>query len=59
MDYNEALNWLNEQWQLVLDSDFDEEDPEIDQLINSNVRSLRYALITQILGKIANEARGW
>ena len=58
MDNNEALNWLNEQWQLVLDSDFDEEDPEIDQLINSNVRSLRYALITQILGKIANEARG-
>ena len=58
MDEKEALEWLNKRWEWMLDSDFRNEDAEIDALVNADVLSVRYALITQILGKIADERRG-
>lgn len=49
--------FLQNEWILALDSEDMSSDPEIDVLVNSNVMSIRYALVTQLLGKIADPAR--
>jgi len=53
----EARQWLEKAWGQVLETDPGEPDVTIDHLVNSSVQSIRYALFTQLLGKIANENR--
>ena len=44
-------------WSEVLNSPAETPDPSIDQLIRCPVVSIRYALLTQLLGKVVNESR--
>ena len=55
MDNKQTRSWLDEQWKRI--SHDRPEDPVVDRLVNSRVVSVRYALPTQILGKIANPSR--
>ena len=57
MNNAEARKWLDEAWDQVLESGTGEPNSEIDRLVNSKVLSIRYAILTQMLGKIANEDR--
>ncbi len=57
MDNVEARKWLDGAWTRVLETGAGEPDGEIDRLVNSKVLSIRYAILTQMLGKIANEQR--
>lgn len=57
MNDAEIRVWLDEQWRSVLDSQITEPDPEVDRLVDSKVVSIRYAVVTQILGKIADSNR--
>ena len=57
MTVEETRAWLNEQWWRVLADSSGETDPEIDRFINCNVASLRFAVVTQLLGKIADPLR--
>lgn len=57
MDEQAARRWLAAQWERVLAARESEPDPVLDRLVNSKIMSLRYALITQILGKIADPGR--
>ena len=56
MDNAEVRDWLNDEWAAVL-ADISGSDAEIDQLANSNTVAIRYALFTQLLGKIADPSR--
>ncbi len=53
----EIRAWLDEVWREVLDEDSDDPDEEVDRLVNSSVGSIRYAVLTQLLGKIADRDR--
>lgn len=67
MNNTEVREWLDTEWQRTLeagasnpaskidrrDAGTVDSDPEVDRLINSKVVSIRYALVTQLLGKIA------
>lgn len=55
MDNDELRSWLDERWRSVEHDRPD--DPEIDRIINANIVALRYALPTQLLGKIADPSR--
>lgn len=57
MTNEETRQWLNAKWIDALDSDVADPDPEIDVLTDSSVNSIRYALVTQMLGKIADPKR--
>ncbi len=57
MDAVAAREWLDAEWRTVLATADPTPDPEIDRLVNSKVTSIRYALITQIVGKIADPSR--
>ena len=57
MDAAEARAWLDGQWAAALEEGCNEPDPEIDALANSQGVAIRYALVTQLLGKIADPAR--
>ena len=57
MDNAEARKWLDVAWTRVLETGVGEPDSEIDRLVNSKVLSIRYAILTQMLGKIANKQR--
>ncbi len=56
---DEIREWLDEEWSSALQVGHERPDldPEVDALANSNVVSIRYALVTQMLGKIADPAR--
>lgn len=58
MDAKQAREWLNRAWSKVLKVDDKTPDPEVDRLVNSSLVSIRYALLTQLLGKIADRKRG-
>jgi len=58
MNHEEARRWLDNAWNLVLSSGLAEPDTKIDRLVDSDVQSIRYAVLTQILGKIADRSRG-
>ncbi len=53
----EIRRWLDDEWERVLESGNPNSDPEVDQFVNSGVVSIRYAFMTQILGKIADNGR--
>lgn len=57
MDTREIRTWLDEQWQRVLQEDGVEIDPEINHFVDSHVASIRFAIFTQLLGKIADPRR--
>ena len=57
MNDKEVRSWLDDQWDSVLSVADSIDDPEIDTLVNSKVVSIRYALITQLLGKVADNRR--
>lgn len=49
--------WLDERWRAALDGDMSASDPEVDRLVDSRVLSIRYAVLTQLLGKVADASR--
>lgn len=49
--------WLEREWTEALDGDAAPADPEMDRLVDSDVVSIRYAVVTQLLGKVADPAR--
>lgn len=53
----QVREWLDSEWNAAMQSPSSDPDPEIDALANSKVNSIRYALITQLLGKIADPRR--
>ena len=57
MTATEARAWLDREWNEAIATNDTRGDPVIDNLANSSVVSIRYALITQILGKIADSRR--
>ena len=54
---DQVAEWLGDAWKLALVSGSNEDDPEIDALCESNLVSIRYALLTQLLGKHADHRR--
>ncbi len=57
MNDDEARAWLDGVWRESLERDREDADPEVDRLTNSSIVSVRYALVTQLLGKIADPKR--
>ena len=57
MDNAEAREWLDAAWDRALESGTTEPDGAIDRFVNSKVTSIRYTVITQLLGKIADSNR--
>lgn len=57
MQDQEAANWLREAWEEALASDLTDEDPPFDDIHRSGLVSIRYALVTQLLGKFASPSR--
>lgn len=57
MDPKESRQWLDAEWESILAEDPSDPDPEIDIFVNSGIVSLRYAFVTQLLGKIADHSR--
>ena len=53
----ELSEWLDAQWEHVLAAYESESDEEIDRFIDSSVLSIRYAFLTQLLGKHADPTR--
>lgn len=57
MDNDAARKWLDEEWSKALEANEVQPDREIDDLTNAGPVSVRYALVTQLLGKIADPTR--
>ena len=57
MNAAEARAWLDDAWAAAVAAHDAKLDPEIDALVNSKVVAVRYALVTQLLGKIADRSR--
>ena len=57
MENREVREWLDAQWDNAVHAPAADPDPEVDALVNSKVNSIRYALVTQMLGKIADPSR--
>ena len=57
MDTAEARAWLDREWAEAMIAENDGLDASIDQLANSKGVAVRYALVTQLLGKIADPTR--
>ena len=53
LDNSVTAEWLDEAWREALMNTGSESDPEIDIIQNSSYVSIRYVLITQLLGKFA------
>lgn len=49
--------WLNEQWTDILDEAESSADPELDRFVDSTILTIRYAIVTQLLGKVADHSR--
>ena len=57
MNDEELNNWLDSQWDQILANFDSEPDTEVDRFVGSSVVSIRYAFLTQILGKLADADR--
>lgn len=57
MTPTEAAHWLAQQWKHVLGGHLDDPDDAIDRFVHSHVTSIRFAVITQLLGKVAVPSR--
>lgn len=56
MNHVELAGRLRESWRSATEAPADP-DPEIDRLVNSKVVSIRFAVLTQLLGKLADPSR--
>ena len=56
MEIENVRLWLDAQWREIRDHP-GEPDPNIDRFVNSKIVSLRYAFVTQLLGKIEDHSR--
>ena len=57
MNDDELSKWLQRRWNSILANTDSEEDPDVDRLVNSSTVSIRYAFVTQLLGKFAQPDR--
>lgn len=57
MNEEGLIVWLDDQWEQALANYTGAPDPEIDRFVDSSVVSIRYAFLTQLLGKHADPAR--
>ena len=57
MDHRDVREWLDAAWNEAIRESVIDPDPEVDALVNSDVSSIRHALVTQMLGKIADPTR--
>ena len=57
MTTDQLADWLRAKWNEVLQSSYEEQDSEVDRFVDHRVTSIRYAVITQMLARIANPAR--
>ena len=57
MNATEARVWLDDAWASAVVANDTAPDPTIDKLVNSKGVAVRYALVTQLLGKIADGSR--
>ena len=57
MDNNEIRQWLDQEWEQVLAQNDQTNDPIVDSFVNSDVVGVRYAFVTQLLGKVADPSR--
>ena len=58
MNEDAVAAWLDSEWAAALEDDAaPAADPETDRLVDSDVVSIRYAVVTQLLGKVADPAR--
>ena len=57
MNEQELASWLEDKWEQVLSTYKSDPDHEIDRFIDSSVLSIRYATLTQLLGKHADPTR--
>lgn len=46
MDHRDVREWLDEAWNEAVHESVTAPDPEVDALANSDVSSIRYALVT-------------
>lgn len=53
----EVKEWLLNAWEQVIGNMAKGPDPDMDILVDSNVVAIRYAIITQLLGKFADHQR--
>ena len=57
MTEDELTLWLDAKWDEALSSGESEPDEEIDRFVESSVVSIRYAFLTQLLGKMTDPTR--
>ena len=57
MNDDELTEWLELRWRSILANTNTEEDPDVDRFVNSTTVSIRYAFVTQLLGKFAQPDR--
>lgn len=57
MNEQELTLWLDNQWEQVLSTYQSDPDQDLDRFIDSSIVSIRYAILTQLLGKHADPAR--
>ena len=57
MNNQEIRVWLDAVWAEVLAEGVTTPDPSVDKFIDSNRTSIRYAVVTQMLGKVAEPTR--
>jgi len=58
MENSEARFWLDAEWEAALSASDRGPNADVDRVVNSRVQSVRYAVMTQLLGKIADPDRG-
>lgn len=54
---SQLTQWLDTRWASILKEDAGDADVEVDSLVHSPVASIRYAIVTQLLGKFADQSR--
>ena len=57
MNEEELTRWLDREWERILATYESEPDAEVDRFVDSSVVSIRYAFLTQLLGKYADPTR--
>ncbi len=57
MNEEELTLWLEDQWEQILSTYESDPDQEIDRFVDSSIVSIRYAILTQLLGKHAEPTR--
>ena len=56
MNNDDLARWLRENWRRESET-VEGQDPEVDRLVNSSLVSVRFAVLTQLLGVLADSSR--